>query len=282
VEAAAESTEAELSANSRTYVTARRDVRKCAVPRCGGYFVRDVNRKNPREEYVREFDFSNAQLTSDHQQHVRDAGDWELVLLGKLGPMDAVTNTRAFLVDEAWRGLPGVSSSRNSSFHRVNSKAEVVRCASAPCLSDTAETLNSTSKSAFSSYDLQGVLKPRVDELWLHRRITHHGALVAGELVDGQMMAAGPERVLRAKQVYIRLPESQAAACTPPAASTCPAGQVMSYVRNADRCWDEPQCVPSMICPMGVPACPEGYSLNTWPSRRGGCSGYACDPDFTF
>ncbi len=77
---------AELSTTSRTLVLLRRDLRKCASPLCGGYFVHDVNRVKLTEAYVSGLDFSASDLGDHEQQQVIEAGDGEVVLRGKLGP----------------------------------------------------------------------------------------------------------------------------------------------------------------------------------------------------
>src|ERR1700755_2938261 len=98
----------DISASSRTYVAVRRAPRECfrASPSCGGYYVHDVNRASLNEKYVSGFDFSASGFDAATIDLVMKAHPGEIVLHGKLGPIDhAAENTQRFVVSEAWRGL---------------------------------------------------------------------------------------------------------------------------------------------------------------------------------
>lgn len=68
-------------AENYTFVTIRQDIRRCASPMCGGYFVSRVNRANLRcadghlskECYVAEIDWSTTGLSSDQIDGARAA-----------------------------------------------------------------------------------------------------------------------------------------------------------------------------------------------------------------
>jgi hypothetical protein len=129
----------ELSTTSRTYVTFTHDMRKCASPMCGGYFVTDVNRLNPAPRYVNAIDFSKSGL-DDAAVEKALGGATATVLRGKLGAEEPAFHTRPFIVTDAWRGMPGVTEATGDSFFLVD--AVNVQCIKAPCPTMKATRLN--------------------------------------------------------------------------------------------------------------------------------------------
>lgn len=268
-----------LSQRSRTYVAVRRDYRKCAYPYCGGYWVHDVNRRRLNERYVREIDFSASGLSEHDVQLALGAADGELVLRGKLGPIDSATKTQAFLASEAWRGLPGVTVQPGDVFYRAQPRSPAITCVAAPCPTEQATKLNSTARTYFSSYSVDQAAKPLVDKSWLIGRIQNHGALVAGAVVNGGWFAGGFEKVLSANQVFIRLPEI-IGPCPLTRFPPCPSGEAEVFSRTPDRCIVPSGCVTPHYCAAYIPGCDEGYTLVSWRSGPYGCDAYACDPSF--
>jgi hypothetical protein len=157
----------ELSTRSRSYVTLRRDTRRCAAPKCGGWWVQDVNRATPNEQYVSRLDFASSSLSDLAQHDVTYAPDGEVVLFGKLGLTDA-SDTRPFLVSAGWRGMPGVSAV-GATFYRVQSVE--IRCITAPCPTLKATRLNSTSSTLTHDLDVHKAARSLVDEAWLTHQI---------------------------------------------------------------------------------------------------------------
>jgi hypothetical protein len=269
-----------LSASSRSYVRANKDKRRCAAPQCGGYYVKDVNRPTSAEQYVWALDFKNApQLTATEQAEVLAAGDGELVLWGKLGPSSASSGLRTFLVYDAWRGMPGVSSLSADTFFAVDSKAALVRCAAAPCMSETAKRLNSTSTQVFSSYDLLSALPAFGDGAWLQSEVMNRGALVAATVRNGASMTAGPDVVLDASQVFLKVAGSKRTCPATPSPS-CGSGRVYAWDRDMGRCRVPLGCVTSRSNCGGAPTCAPGYTRSAWTTAQG-CTAYACDPTFS-
>ncbi|MFL5318376.1 MAG: DUF6748 domain-containing protein [Myxococcaceae bacterium] len=270
-----------LSATSQSWTTIRRDLRKCASPYCGGYFVRDLNRATVTEKYVARLDLSATGLSDVDQAKVTGAGDFELVLRGKLGPIDTATNTRAFLVTEAYRGMPGVTALATDTFYQAGHRSPQITCITAPCNNEVATSLNhSSTKVYFTSYSVKGASKQWVDQNWLASRVEEHGAIVAAHFSNGQSYAGGPEKVLDASQVFIRLPE-HVGPCMMLMEPHCDTGKVSVYTRTQDRCTLHTACVQPGMCPMFMPACEAGYTLMSFRSGKNACNSYACDPTFT-
>jgi hypothetical protein len=271
--------EDELSASSRSYVTVTKDTRKCVAPLCGGYWVEDVNRKTAAT-YVSDLDFSPAGLGAGALEDARSAPPEELVLRGKLGPKEASFGTRAFLVSEVYRGMPGVTPVAGEAFFQAKPRSPQISCFAAPCPNEVATKLNSTDKTNFDGYEVARAQKPFVDAAWLVERVEHHGAVVAARWSDGQTYPAGVEKLLDASQVYVRLP-ADPGPCPAFKLAACPAGQSWTYTRTVDLCLTPDKCADDAGCPSLQPAqCAEGYDLASWRTDTASCRAFACDPSF--
>lgn len=269
-EATAEET-GELSTRTSSYVVFRRDLRRCMAPLCGGYFVHDVNRKVLREEYVSGFDFSQSGLTDETQAKVFEAPGGEVVLRGKLGPTESRFNTRAFIVLEAFRGMPGVTAATTDVFYRVE-RADEIRCIAAPCPSLRAIKLHTTQQTLFHEVSVARASKTNVDARWMTSRITDKGALVAAAFVTRNRVTT-----LDAAQVFMRLPEPSQS-CPRVAIHQCAAGYTLSWARNENRCLLPTGCVRTVTCPQIRPYCDADYSAMTWNGGVDACPRAVCDP----
>lgn len=271
------SEEGELGTASRSYVVIRHDQRKCAAPRCGGWFVQDVNRATVREEYVAELDFSASNLPEEQRGLVSGARDFEVVAYGKLGTLS--NGYKKFIVSTAWRGMPNVKVEAGDTFFRV--EAARVQCITAPCPSLRATKLHSTTKTLHHDLDVTRAAMPGVDQSWLTFRVTDRDALVAGRFRDGAKVGAGVEKVLDASQVFVKLPD-MTQSCPRPAIALCPSGKVNVWTRDENRCQMPAGCGGGGACAAVVPACTEGYTLVSWTGGPFACTQHACDPDWLF
>ena len=267
-----------LSQSKKSHVTVRRDQRRCPSPACGGYFVRDAN-KTTSEQYVGSLDFSAAGLDGATIDPVVGAPAGEIILLGKLTPADAKTKVRSFKVSAAWRGMPGRMPAAGDMLFSAASTG--IQCIAAPCHNQAATKLNDTAITSFSHYDVASASTDFVDQEWLTSRVRDHGGLVAARIVDGVKLAAGPERVLAASQVFVKLPET-AGPCTKAQVNlSCAAGEMVVYQRDQDRCAMPVACARPGVCTQSMPSCDEGYSLVQWRSGPNACNASACDPTFS-
>jgi len=263
-----------ISASARAYVTLRRDVRKCASPKCGGWFVKDVNKKNPTERYVSSLDFGNANLDDASIAEVQDAPDGEVVVRAKLGPLDA-SGTRSLLVWEAYRGMPGFVPASGDAFYAVSARDPQIQCFTAPCDNLSAKKLNSTSTTNFTRTEIE--LDHRIQTSWLEKRVNEDDAIVVGSIKKGDHFAGGYEHVLEANQVLLKLPEMEGP-CPQFKLAACPDGQTRTYTRSPDRCILPDACVDTHACPLLVPNCGDGYTLVSYPTSPSGCPSFTCDP----
>lgn len=131
-----------------TYLELRRDFRRCAAPRCGGFFVSRVNRlttpcadgSRSAECYVSELDFSALGLSGEQAASVEAAPE-EFVLRGDIESLNSELGEVGRLsVTEAWQGHAGIEP--RGAFLRVRNEGIV--CITSPCLSFSAELLNSS------------------------------------------------------------------------------------------------------------------------------------------
>ena len=273
------SNEDDLSAASRSYVTVTHDNRKCMSPVCGGYWVKDVNRKTAAT-YVSDLDFALSGLDAAALVDAQGAPAEELVLRGKLGPKEAAHGTRPFLVSEVYRGMPGVVAVAGEAFYQAKPRSPQISCFAAPCPNETATKLNATEKTYFSGYTVDRAKKPFVDAAWLIERVEHGGAVVAGRFSDGQSYPGGVEQLLDASQVFVRLP-ADPGPCPVFKLAACPKGQSWTYTRDANLCLLPDTCAADAGCPSLQPAqCAEGYDLASWRTHTKSCRAFACDPAF--
>ena len=269
---AAAAAQDELSAGAKTVVSMRADG-------AGGYFVRDVNKKSA-EVHVASLDLGPANLDTIATGLIKEAPAGELLLFGKLGPLDAKSRTRAFQVYEAYRGMPGIAPVPADAVVRVTDKSRAQQCVAAPCLNQLAAQVNGNASAAFSDYSVDGASKGFVDQLWLTARIRKAGAMAKASIVDGPRGAGGVEKVLAASQVFLKLP-IQDGLCPKVATPRCGDGQVSTLVRNEDRCLIPSGCVTQGVCTHMLPACAADYTLVEWRTMPNGCPAAACDPTFT-
>jgi hypothetical protein len=182
-----------------TYHTVRPDLRRCASPRCGGYFVKRVNLMtrcpNNRWEdecYVAEIDWR---------------GQPQVEISGALLRGDVVSkfyrgfgNLGAFRVSESWQAAS--NNEPIGTYYRVKDRG--VRCITYPCPTHHEAKLNSILHANIAGVDLNGTGAKEDLISEASRAMTEpDGILVAGSHspVTGP---GGRSRQLKATQFYLR------------------------------------------------------------------------------
>jgi hypothetical protein len=200
-------------AGAADYLRIRPDVRRCASPLCGGFFVQRVNRSNTlcadgerrSECYVADLDLSALAL-NDEQASLVQADPTHFVLRGSLVSRPSSFGDLGRLnVTEAWLGH--ASATPSGAFLRVRSEGIV--CITTPCLSLSAELLNHALPSVRAAeLDLTSVAQDPGD------------AVAQLSAVDGLLVAARPRLArgpagralaLQASEYYIPLPPAEVA-----------------------------------------------------------------------
>ena len=195
----------DLRAAPPSYVTLRRDLRRCASPLCGGFFVDAVNQDTLRcadgsraaECYVADLDLSALGLSDEQQVTLQDEAA-SFLLLGQIRAIRTVAGRLGeLLVSEAWQGHPGVTPSGR--FFRARNDGIV--CITSPCLSFSAELLNRQAPSVkLAEIDLSAVSDD--PSAAFEQLSATDGLLLAGRrtTVTGP---AGSARGLRASEFYL-------------------------------------------------------------------------------
>ena len=151
----ASSADADAIDGARTYFAITADLRKCASPMCGGWFLRRLNQPLTRCHdgqfaamcYTPVLDWSKADLSEALQGKLLDAahqgalsGDVDAIVRGRFARTNSTTpdpSLGRFVITEAW-GAEG-SVPAQGAFVRVEDNG--LRCLVAPCPSITETTL---------------------------------------------------------------------------------------------------------------------------------------------
>ena len=220
-----------LSNPNYGYFAAQRDMRKCASPMCGGYFIHRVNASKTRcidgsyaaTCYVTGVDLSKLNLTD---------GDLEVghaVFRGSIEKTEINGKTWGlFAAGEAWVGQ--TASSPAGSFYRA--KDNGIRCIKAPCPSISVDKLNTNAVRMISDLDLTGTANPatqkQIDAAMDDVFTSDDGLLVAGTIAA--MKNGGHEIVATEffrKTTGIRY-------CGSRGLAACNSGEYCAYPANAN------------------------------------------------
>jgi hypothetical protein len=225
-------------ASTSSFYSFRRDLRRCASPRCGGVFVKLVNQSRTRcadnrfrpECYIGNVDWGGQnQPDSDRallRGTIRPRGEFGL-----------------FRVSEVWQAA---SANRpGGTFYRVRDRG--LRCIAAPCPTHHEATLNSTASRNIAGVDLAGAGATDNSLSEANAAMTlRDGILIAGNHspVTGP---AGRSVMLKATQFYLRASGSVAER---PCKKTGCSSQVCSDQDVVTTCeWrSEYECYQKAIC----------------------------------
>lgn len=244
------------------YFTLRKDRR-------GGWLVAEAN-VDAEPIRVTHLDFSR-DVGPGEERDVVGAPAESIVLRGVLGERDG-DGERAFLVDEAFRGMPGFDPAQGDGYYTVS-------CADPICQTATARLVDTTTDAEIHGISVDAALAPGVSGAWLVDRVENHGAVVAGHLTPTVPWAITvPRRMLVASQVFVDLAEESGPCMM--LLHVCPAPLRATYTRDANLCLDFDACVSPGVCPEYIPACAEGYTLVSWAAGDHACPAFACNPAF--
>jgi hypothetical protein len=198
-----------LSPTATTYL-ARVDLRRCARPLCGGYFVSAVNQATTRcadgsvarECYVADLDLSKLRVGVASQRLLRDA----------IGP--SASQTRAVLFGDIVAGGYGKLLVRGAwiapeaapitgAFYRIWFNGTV--CVAAPCPSYNAELQNLGKVQAIHDVDVKDAPGTEQDHMLTGNALfSRYGLIVAGQLETVPNAGpAGPGVTARASQYFL-------------------------------------------------------------------------------
>ncbi|MGH8519053.1 MAG: DUF6748 domain-containing protein [Panacagrimonas sp.] len=219
--AAAQESDAVREADASTFfIVTRPDLRRCAHPICGGYFVKRVNRKLTRcangvfrpECHVVDFKFGPTGLSPKVASHFQSEvfGPGHGLTRGRL----VQRRTRAgipadtMVVTEAWEGQAG--SAPTGTFMRLSSTG--ITCVTFPCPSFLGERLNTALEVFFNAVDLAASGAPPEAVAEGERALQNDAVLAAGRAVRVQG-PAGVGRDFVTSELYLRLVAKPRTAC---------------------------------------------------------------------
>lgn len=171
------------------YFQITRDVRKCAYPTCGGFFLERVNHATTRCNdgsyrercYSSTLDWTDAHLTAADQAALTDAAASSTAIVrGHFAPpaQTLLPEIGRFLITEAW--VAEGDGAAAGTFVRVVDNG--VRCITAPCPHLTELTLETPRAVAISELDFTPAgMKEDEIEACTAELATSDGILVAGD-----------------------------------------------------------------------------------------------------
>ncbi len=221
-----------LASTSMFYLV-RPDLRKCASPLCGGYFLRSANQnltrcangRNRSECYVANIEWNGAPEIEINRALLRG----KILTKGNRNGRYGVLS-----VSEVWRSASDAKP--YGDFFRVRDLG--VRCIAAPCLSHSEARLNSTQSQKIAGVSLNdaGANEQTVSDA-LKSMTDKDGVLIAG----GHTQVTGPAGralMLNAAQFYLR---ASSVAQSKPCMRTGCSGQVCADEEVITTCEFRPE-----------------------------------------
>ncbi len=206
--------------NAGTYYSLRPDLRRCPWPRCGGFFVKQLNQKLTRcvdGKSMEECYVVGVEWRENKQVDGQGIGRGEIVsksfrVPGQFGEL------RVF---ESWRSA--VEIAPGCTFYRVKDRG--VRCITYPCLTFEEVELNSTTRRNIAGVDLNntGAPKSLIDQAL--RAMDGEGIIIAGSHVP-VTGPAGSSVTLKAVNFYLPPDDGERPAAKKPCIKTGCSGQV--------------------------------------------------------
>ena len=207
--------------STSSFYSFRRDLRKCASPRCGGYFVKLVNEARTRcadnrratECYVASIDWNGQAEPENDRALLRGTMRLRGDRNGRFGVLR---------VTEVWQ--PASANEPSGTFFRVRDRG--IRCIAAPCATHHEARLNSTQSRDMAGVDLSGAGGPEnlLSEATQAMTSTN-GILVSGDHTPVRG-PAGRSVMLKATQFYLRAGKTSSS--LKPCLKTGCSGQVCS------------------------------------------------------
>jgi hypothetical protein len=201
-DAVSEDTQDLSSSPLSTYYVARRDLRKCVSPLCGGYFVSRVNfattrcadGSNAAACYVTDLDLSKLGLSDATVQKIEDGvgtndGEAAYVFRGTMSTKShgSFGKLGYFKATEAWAG-PELAPTVGT-FYKLSDAQ--IRCITVPCPNIRERKLNSTAQPKnIAEIDLSGAPGTSKEKAHATQAIFDGAELIAVGTNSGQTLAA--------------------------------------------------------------------------------------------
>ena len=227
-------------ASTSSFYSFRRDLRRCAAPRCGGYFVKLVNQARTRcadnrfasECYVATIDWGG-QPEPDSDR---------ALLRGSIRPRGRFGMLR---VSEVWQA--GSANQPTGTFFRVHDHSARIRCIAAPCPTHHEAKLNSTASRNITGVDLSGVGASDNLVREANSAMAGSGGIIVSGFHSRVTGPAGRMQMIKATQFYLRAGKTVSEM---PCNKTGCSGQVCSDQEVITTCEFRPEyeCYRKAIC----------------------------------
>ncbi|KAK5574944.1 hypothetical protein RB653_010199 [Dictyostelium firmibasis] len=255
-----------VSAGGESYYAIRTDVRKCAYPMCGGYFVREIG-SNKAEVYVKSLNQTIKGGATVTESQYKNAPPFSVVIKGEI-------NKDEIVVSKIFRLLSKPTKPYNFD-DEMNRFFTVVPEGDGNSTTIEVKKLNSNksekAKSIENSYGQDVSLVP-MD--WLSYKVSSGESVFT---VNGGKMTSN--KTITIDYMFISLPDPKF--CPKELmVIRCANETIPTYTSTATRCLSFAGCIHRGICPLVVPGCSEGYTRNSYASKPNGCPHYSCIPSF--
>ena len=182
-------------ASTSSFYSFRRDLRRCASPRCGGFFVKLVNQSRTRCADGR---FQSECYVATVEWGGEPQPDSDRALLrGTMRPRGLFGTLR---VSEVWQAAS--ANQPSGSFYRVRDRG--LRCIAAPCATHHQATLNSTASRNIAGVDLAGAGAPDNSLSEAMAAMTNRDGILVSGVHTPVTGPAGRSVMLKATQFYLR------------------------------------------------------------------------------
>jgi hypothetical protein len=184
-------------ARTSGFYSFRRDLRRCASPRCGGYFIRLVNQSRTRcadNRFQRECYVANIEWDGNTEP------DNELALLRGSMHTRGDRNGRfgVLRVSEVWRAASSNQSA--GTLYRVRDRG--IRCITHPCETHHEATLNSSAHRNIAGVELAGASDDLLNQA--NQAMTSSDGILVSGYHSPVRGPAGRSQMLKATQFYLR------------------------------------------------------------------------------
>src|SRR6185503_1454534 len=191
--------EVDSLASTSSFYTIRRDVRRCASPMCGGFFIQLVNQSRTRCHNGR---FMKECYVAEIQWAGQQQPETGALVRGSISQRDYGRRQLFGVLQarEVW--LPASNNSASGNYFRVRDRG--IRCIAAPCETHHEARLNSGASRNIAGIDLSGAgASDQAQGDATTAMTSPEGVLVAG--VHSRVTEpAGRSQMLKATQFYLR------------------------------------------------------------------------------
>ncbi|KAN0037854.1 hypothetical protein ACTA71_000025 [Dictyostelium dimigraforme] len=271
-----------ISAGNVEYFSIRKDFRKCAEPKCGGYFFKRINSSpDEMEMHVTGVSLVNANLKPNKMEDEKN-----VIVSGDITLTDKDQGFYSFFLRGIHqRMVIPPSGDNNKSILRARkgvvaesygflSNSGIICIQAKGCQVYKLSKINTNETFNFATFTEPYTTNVALlDKNWFTSRLIKTDTSYVGSVVLGSISM--DELII--SSIFVNT-EDPVLPC-PISSTDCIAGTIPTFTRSLDRCPIFDKCVNRGICHLGVPHCPVGYTSYSLQSGPSGCLKYYCDPD---